>query len=133
MDVLKIQCVDIKKLSISHVLMDIKDIIKLQFVSGMANNQAGLGGGPQDSGGSTSDKIFNIVCQALLMFAIGFADEISKQIPIFLDIFKTRVMAKFSAATLTQSLDSLRQTPISDNAVPLNKRHFNNTVNMSRS
>lgn len=113
--------------------MDVKDMLKFQFVSGMANNggstiNATNGAGDQ----SHYDKIISMMCQAVFMLLIGFADELSKVFPFIMTTIKSHIKNKIGSSGITQSFDNLRQVPISEQAVALTKRHFTNCVSMTR-
>ena len=113
--------------------MDVKDMLKFHFVSGLAqggNNMNHAGG--SSGGKSTFDQIISMACQAVFMLLIGFADELAKQIPGVINAIRDQIKSKISSSNLTQSLETLRQTPIQDHAVLLDKRHFTNSVTMSR-
>ena len=105
-------------------------MLKFQFVSGMA--QGGSSPGGMAGQGNNVDKIIGMACQAVFMLLIGFADELAKQIPALINHVRSRIISKISSSNLTQSFDNLRQTPIEEYAVLLDKRHFTNSVMMSR-
>lgn len=112
--------------------MDVKDMLKFQFVSGMTNNGGSMNHTNGMNDQSHYDKIISMICQAFFMLLIGFADELSKVFPLMLAAIKNHIKNKIGSSGITQSFDNLRQVPISEQAVALTKRHFTNCVSMTR-
>lgn len=110
--------------------MDVKDMLKFQFITGMSQS-VNKGDIFMNEGGILY-KILGMVCQAAFMFFIGFADELAKYIPGLLTYIKECIILKISSSNITHTLENFRQIPINENAVLLDKRHFTNNVSMSR-
>lgn len=89
--------------------MDVKELIKFQMFS---------------QGGS---QISN---QIILMVVMSVIDELVKHFAVFIEFIKKRWAAKMSdqLGQIGVSMES----PITHDAVPLDKRHFTNTITMKR-
>ena len=72
-----------------------------------------------------------LVWQVVFMIAIGFADELTKFVPILLTAIKERYLTDFFQKQITEKLDRSCQL-ISSSAVALNTRHHLNQVSMRR-
>lgn len=100
-------------------------MLKFHFVSSM-----GQAGNNHHKDGL--DQIISMGCQAIFMLLIGFADELAKLIPGVINSISQKIKYKISSSNFTQSIDKYKQTPIKESAVLLDKRHFTNSVTMSR-
>lgn len=105
--------------------MDVKDILKFQFVTGMGHVV-------NDQQKGTADQIILMACQAIFMLLIGFADSLAEQISIIINWISQYIKSMISSSNFVGSIEKYQQTLIKDNAVMLDKRHFTNSVTMSR-
>ena len=111
--------------------MDIKELFKFQLISGsMSGGQNTAGGSPLNGRSLMSDPM-GMIWQVLFMIAIGFADEITKLLPVLISTLKEKYVTSFLQKQITDKLDN-SPIPISATAVPLEKKHFLNSLSMSR-
>lgn len=111
-----------------HRIMDFKEIMKFNMISG---SMGGAGGGNRMDGKSLMSDPMGMIWQVLFMIAIGFADELTKLVPMVISSLKEKYITNFLQKRITDKLDN-SPVPIKDLAVPLDKKHFVNTVSMSR-
>lgn len=122
--------------------MDVKDIMKFQMLSGMNSPQqsgfhqnlnSNSTGGIDESplGRLTNSPMFSMMAQCVMVAAMGVLEEGIKQLPMVVQSTKNMLYDRFIRERVTKTMDSM-QSLIADKAIPLNKRHFMNTVTMTR-
>ncbi|CAK0777625.1 hypothetical protein CVIRNUC_004511 [Coccomyxa viridis] len=118
--------------------MDVKDILKFQMLSGMGansgmwsagNNTTSTGHGQS---GLTGHPAFGMLMQCVMVAAMGSIEELLKSIPGALTSLRQGVYDRFVKDRISKTMDTLRQAPISERAIALRKRHFLNTLTMTR-
>jgi ATPase family associated with various cellular activities (AAA) len=106
--------------------MDFKEMIKFQVMSQIGNRQTAQNG----QGNDMLSNIWPMVLQFFLMACMGLFEDIMKTIPKFLLEVRCHIVNHFQ-----KKMDKvIEQKPklIADTAIPLSKRHFLNSLNMTR-
>ena len=116
--------------------MDVKDIMKFQMLSGLGANpggwSAGNGTASQTHSFVTGHPAFGMLMQCLMVAAMGSIEQLLKNLPGALNSVRQGLYDRFVKDHVSKTMDTLRQIPISDRAIALKKRHFLNTLTMTR-
>ena len=73
-----------------------------------------------------------MLMQCVMVAAMGSIEELLKSIPGALTSLRQGVYDRFVKDRISKTMDTLRQAPISERAIALRKRHFLNTLTMTR-
>lgn len=104
--------------------MDMKEMMKFQFMSQMGNQQQ------HASSKDGKIDVWPMLLQFLMMTCMGLFDELLKQVPKLIAEAKMRWFDHFR--NKVERAIEPRPKMVSDTAVPLSKRHFLNSFTMMR-
>ena len=115
--------------------MDVKDIMKFQMLTGLGGGSARQTSPLNSTSDATQSaplaSLIPMFTQCLMVALVGVIDEAVKQLPTAVSSAKSYLYNRYVKEKVTHTLTAI-QKPIADGAVPCGKRHFLNTITMTR-